>query len=470
MTAKDFHNVYRELIDENPLAIRAVLKVLCVEFTDTVPTLAVTCDQRPRLLVNLTFIREHCHTEAHVKAVVCHEFLHVLLRHTERLTTLTRPEHLAVDAVINAIIHRSLGPDYSGMMSRYYADQRGVARLLRPPTDAEQIRTNRIVFGSLHSRAEEKRVMSAWKGLYDGRLVADDIRDLARDLAKRHDRAVVALLGDHESPARRTTASDGVVAAAAAPSQGVPGAEATTLLTGPLAEALDTALKAMNGSGVFRSPKGRGIGADAYRSEVRGSDTAVDKWRRETYAVLRRHLLPDPQSIAREPSPRSFTLPVLSPGDRRAALRSLWSPFLPDARWETEHTARAGSAHVYLDVSGSMNAEMPLLVALLGRLTPYIRRPFWAFSNVVAPARIEQGRLIANTTGGTSLGCVLAHVARTKPKAAIVVSDGYIESIARAQVAATAGTRLHVILTRDGSATELRHAGLPYTQLSRVPS
>ena len=27
---------------------------------------------------------------------------------------------------------------------------------------------------------------------------------------------------------------------------------------------------------------------------------------------------------------------MLSPGDRRAALRSLWSPFLPDARWETD--------------------------------------------------------------------------------------------------------------------------------------
>ena len=134
MNARDFHNVYRELIDENPLAIRAVLKVLRVEFTDTVPTLAVTCEQRPRLLVNLAFVREHCRTEAHVKAVVCHEFLHVLLRHTERFTALTPPEHLAVDAVINAIIHRSLGPDYSGMMSRYYADERGVARLLRPPT------------------------------------------------------------------------------------------------------------------------------------------------------------------------------------------------------------------------------------------------------------------------------------------------------------------------------------------------
>src|SRR6185436_1576572 len=167
MTAGDFHNVYRELIDENPLAIRAVLKVLCVEFTDTAPTLAVTCEARPRLLVNLAFVRANCRTEAHVKALICHEFLHVLLRHTERLTELTRPEHLAVDAVINAIIHRSLGPDYSGMMSRYYADERGVARLLRPPTLQEQPRMQQAGWGILRVRAEEKRVLAAWAGLYD---------------------------------------------------------------------------------------------------------------------------------------------------------------------------------------------------------------------------------------------------------------------------------------------------------------
>ena len=59
--------------------------------------------------MNLAFVREHCRTDAHVKAVICHEFLHVLLRHTERLTRLTPAEHLAFDAVINAIIHRSAG-------------------------------------------------------------------------------------------------------------------------------------------------------------------------------------------------------------------------------------------------------------------------------------------------------------------------------------------------------------------------
>ena len=96
MTASDFHAIYQELIDENPLAIRAVLRILETEFTDQVPTLAVTCEQRPRLLVNLAFLSAHCRTEAQVKAVICHEFLHVLLRHTESITELTPPEHLAL--------------------------------------------------------------------------------------------------------------------------------------------------------------------------------------------------------------------------------------------------------------------------------------------------------------------------------------------------------------------------------------
>ena len=81
-----------------------MLKILSVEFTTRVPTLAVTCEGRPRLLVNLDFVSEHCRTDIEVKAVVCHEFLHVLLRHTERLTPSTTAEHLAFDAVINAIV------------------------------------------------------------------------------------------------------------------------------------------------------------------------------------------------------------------------------------------------------------------------------------------------------------------------------------------------------------------------------
>ncbi len=88
--------------------------------------------------MNLDSSSRHCHSDAKVKAVICHEFLHVLLRHTERRTPLTRARHLAFDAVINAIIHREHGPGASEMMSDYYADATDLAKLLRPMNAAER--------------------------------------------------------------------------------------------------------------------------------------------------------------------------------------------------------------------------------------------------------------------------------------------------------------------------------------------
>jgi hypothetical protein len=117
-----------------------------------------------------------------------------------------------------------------------------------------------------------------------------------------------------------------------------------------------------------------------------------------------------------------------------------------------------------------MAAEMPQVIALLGRLSRYIHRPFWAFSDVVAPAVIERGQLKTRTTGGTSMECVLEHVAMTRPLAAVVVTDGYIEKLDQRIVSKVAATKLHVLLTRDGSPAELRRVGLPYTQLDKVPT
>jgi hypothetical protein len=125
---------------------------------------------------------------------------------------------------------------------------------------------------------------------------------------------------------------------------------------------------------------------------------------------------------------------------------------------------------VYLDVSGSMWAEMPLLIALLSRLSQYVRRPFWAFSTEVARAHIEGGQLRTRSTGGTSLSCVLEHVAETRPSAAIIVTDGEVERVKRKAVALTQPTRLHALVTHGGNPVRLRGAGIPYTQLERLPA
>jgi hypothetical protein len=61
--------------------------------------------------------------------------------------------------------------------------------------------------------------------------------------------------------------------------------------------------------------------------------------------------------------------------------------------------------------------------------------------------------------------------AKTRPAAAIVVTDGYIERLDRAAVRkALNDTRLTALVTRDGNAAELHRVGIPYRQLDKVPS
>ena len=290
--------------------------------------------------------------------------------------------------------------------------------------------------------------MRAWIPLYAGHLIADDIADLARDVVDGNTVASkgTVLIGGHDHT------------------------EFAGELPEVLQEALGQALKSMNGDGIWRSPRARGVGANAYRAAIPGVSEGVQRWRRETLEVLRRHLVPDTKAVRHDTRPLHFTVPVLSPGDRRATLRALWSPLLPEALWSTEQRLRSGTAQVYLDVSGSMNAEMPLIIGLLARLGSFIHKPLWAFSNVVAKAEIVNGRLLADTTGGTSMACVLEHIAETRPAAAVVVTDGYIETLSPGLLAGVRGTRLHVIVTRDGSPAMLQQAGISYSQLSELPA
>ncbi len=233
-----------------------------------------------------------------------------------------------------------------------------------------------------------------------------------------------------------------------------------------LQQALDRARKELNGGGIWRHP---GPGANPYELLVTPKHAAIAEWQARTLQVLRKHLEPAPGAPT-TPVPVTARLPVLSTSDRRAFLRATWSPFLPEAQWGATTLRPEGRAQVYLDVSGSMNAEMPLVVALLGRLSRWIRRPFWAFSTEVVPAVIERGVLKAGTSGGTSLECVIAHVEKTRPASAVIVTDGFVEAIPKKRIAALARTtRLHAIVTRDGNPSLLKAAGIPYSQLGRLP-
>jgi predicted metal-dependent peptidase len=95
--------------------------------------------------------------------------------------------------------------------------------------------------------------------------------------------------------------------------------------------------------------------------------------------------------------------------------------------------------------------------------------PFWAFSDEVSPATIVDGKLQTNSTGGTSMSSVLQHIAKERPLCAVVITDGYIESVSQALLEKTKGTKITAIVTRKGSTSEIEHAGIPCIQLGSYP-
>lgn len=432
-----------ELMEENAIAIRPVLQILEVRFTEDVPTLAVSLESKPTLRINLQFVSDHCKTDEHVKACLLHEFLHIVLGHTERFAKMDEGLNIALDAVINAIIHRTMGLTYSSFFALYYKSH-GIEALLRPPADGSKVTIRRKINATLTQIRD---------GLYAGKLIADDLLDIAANIQRERVRRP-SLIGNHAG--RRGPVS------VLAPDQ----TEAKRLLD----QAVERSLSQMNGSGIFRSPRGFEDQCVSYHAVWDPKEARLERWKKRTAAVLRKHLSPDRQAAKTRRSDVRYVLPVLSASDRRAFMSAMWLPFLPEASWSSVAEKSDGSANIYLDMSGSMNAEMPLIVALLVQLRRMIRSPFWAFSTEVAPARIVDGRLVSDTTGGTSMNCVLKHIAETRPECAVVVTDGYIETIDRQLLARCSAARLAAIVTRDGSPAELHRAGIPYVQLEKVPS
>lgn len=467
--------VVRELIEENPLAVRPVLKLVNRRFSDEVPTLAVTLKDAPELLINLSFIQQHCRTEEHLKAVLFHEFLHVVLGHTMRFRGMTKVQNLALDAVINAIIFRQCGPEYASIFTEYYASQKGIGRLLRPMSKAERReakaspanlsawrRSGSFRVSKGPSSDPTIQIKLVWHALYEGVIISDDVLELAESLAEQQAQC---------STEERDGSHDGLPEGCLDDGKHLIGNHDGCDLPASmeLADAIQESLRQMNGGGIWRAPGEMGLGAYQYQARLSVQDIRMDKWKAQAVAALRKALEPDRRSQLTEFVESSYRIPVLSSRDRRAFLKAVWSPFIPIAENSCMDETPLGWANVYLDVSGSMNAELPLVISLLHQLRKSIRMPFWAFSTEVAPARIECGQLVTDTTGGTSMECVLHHIATTKPKSAVVVTDGYIEQVDKRLLRKCKPTQITAIVTRDGCPSRLCEAGIRYVQLEAVP-
>jgi hypothetical protein len=385
-----------------------LLGLLDIEATDAVPTAAVTLGGRSRLQVNPEFARQHCATDHDLVMLVLHELHHVALGHTRLFPRVTRAQNWAFDCVINAQLARLFPrPHWTRLFRTCYSADRFPEALLRPPegwrTAEERWLPGRA--GEVH-RALYSDVSVSYRDLYD---LLQPLMSEATGLD--------VLLGNHEPGEAEGIAPD-----------------VLKELRGILAE-----------WPMVEQRSGRDQGGERREDTVKHAER-----RMQAVAQIRRALL----SVANvgecgaRGAPAWQSSPSLLPyaprparsGFVRAALGS--PALLHEAAVQVRRPLAQERTHVYLDVSGSMSGELPLVYAALQPLAALLHPRVHLFSTVIADIGLAQlARGVRIGTGGTDIGPVTDHVLEHRVRRAVIVTDGWVGNVPQEHARALARKR-----------------------------
>jgi len=378
-------------------AFAKLLSLLEIEASRAVPTAAVSLGARSRLQINPDFVAAHCSTDSALVMLVLHEVFHVLLGHTRLYERSTPALNFAFDAVINAQLCRLFpGPESTQLFRELYGAQDPPWSLLRPPqgwrTPAERWLPGSI--GALHRRLYTDESLS-YEDLF--RLLADETKK-GRGMSD-----VGALLGSHGEGAGESLDPDLL-------------AEIREIIADwPMVER--------------RSGRDQGGAEHAFRLEHR-------ERKRATVGILRQALralgTQDGDGAGRPriaASSAAGIFPHRVGGDRRAAVLEAFGtePLLYSGESPRRAFRRGERVHVYLDVSGSMNALVAPLYAALTQLTTWMTPMLHLFSTTVkdiTQEELRRGR--GATTDGTDISVVTAHMLKNGVRRALVVTDGWV--------------------------------------------
>ena len=385
------------------------METLCrlagIKASRDIPSAAVECTFRPRLLLNPDFVAKYCERDEHLFLLVMHELWHVILAHTRLYQRSTLAHNIAFDAIINAGLARQFNaPEYRGFLEAINPADEFPGCLLRPP-EGWPSNPQYLDVGPPGTRAIVERLYPAnnrgrWSApLYEE--ILDLLREFIKDkIAKGEIVVEPVLIGDHRSPENDRLARDNPF--------------------------FRDVLRRVTSSWTlpnFATGK-RGVGGELQDLQNGFGETSEDA-RRAFARVLTRCLGPRygrQLRRSRTPIPGISGLNVMpNVRDRLASARQLlgvqgvlWSqPGVVKARVQ-ETPSRV---YVYLDVSGSMNSLLPHLLTLL---LPYVAQGqavVFQFSTRVEPlpfARLKGGQL--RTTQGTDINCALVHALDAKPQ------------------------------------------------------
>ena len=380
------------------LAFLKLLGLLEIRATREVESACMTLGARSRLLINPDFARERCASDEALVMLVLHELFHVLLGHTRLYERVTPAQNWAFDAVINAHLCQLLPePAHTALFRGCYRADRLPEALLRPP---EGWGTPRVRWGLTSVALEAHQALYSEHSATYGEL----LQLVEQALGAQGVTGMEGLLGNHDLTEGQGPADPDLVAAVR-----------EIVAQWPMVER--------------RSGRDQGGESECTRLELaRARGAAV--------GVIRRALLPlldlgaqGSGAVRPESSPVDGVLPYRTVTDHRAAVRAAWgeTPLLYRAEIAAPGLRRVERTHLYLDVSGSTEAVLPALYAALVPLLHYLHPRIHLFSTTVAdiqPPELRAGAI--QSTWGTEIACVTAHVLEHGVRRALIVTDGWV--------------------------------------------
>ena len=412
-------------------AFARLLNLLDIEATDAVPTAAVTLGGRSRLLLNPRFVAQKCPADHDLVMLVLHELHHVALGHTRLFARLTPAQNWAFDCVINAQLCRLYPePHHTALFRRCYRADAMPEALLRPP---EGWRTPQERWLPGHAGDVHRALYSEASVTYV------DLYRLLPPLAENG--------GAGPATCSRRIACSATTRARA---------------SNPTSRPTCCARCATS------SPNGRWSRdfQDATREARRSPRPLIARQAlRAAAAILRKAILAIADlgaghrgAIARRAEERDGTLPyVLRPQRRDFVQQAMGVPsLLHPARLNVSGAARHEQVHVYLDVSGSMDAALPALYATLASLSSLLHPKVHLFSTRIDDIDLRQlARGVRVTTGGTDIAPVTRHALDQRVRRALFVTDGWVGKVPdeHAHELAKRGARFAAVVTQPGEAT-----------------
>ena len=403
-------------------ALSALLRLLDIVETTSVPTAAVECRVQPRLLINPEFVEKHAPTSEKLLSLVMHELHHILLGHTTLFPRATRVQNFVFDAVINGLVCRMFPQRcHTSLFTDYYDADSFPACLLRPPkgwpdsTEVDKKANLQLcghhkpaAVGTLAALPEDARALvnEVHAALYsDGGASYQEVYELLPTLIDESAIDGVPLIGGHgegvggqleESAPVLFDIVRSIVEQWPQPPDPIRGRS----LADVLATTTVQSRRVVSNRGLLRNLICKVAGHKA-----RG--------------VVRRIRLEE----------TAFTTAIPQNDRRSVVLRALGhEPLLHTGSIAHRRAAPSGErVHVYLDVSGSMNGIKDALYGAVLDCEALVHPVIHLFSTKVADvsmAELRQG--VCKSTGGTCISCVAGHMQKNSVRRAVIITDGWV--------------------------------------------